>query len=269
MKSLLLFLFCSFFVVDMDVDSKEKLPKFFRNNYAEVPGGTMSHEGKSVSVEGFYMFKTEITNLQFKEFLYDNPDYQLETTENEFITTYQSHPAYHDYPVVMISVDQAKDYCAWLEKKLAVSLNIPEEDIEVRLPSKSEWIYAGLSGDEGNIYAWQGQYLRDADGKFLCNFRKDISHELVTYDEETKTYKVIEDKLLADAILAAPAESFLVNQFGLYNMSGNVAELVLESDIVMGGSYNSPGYDVRIRSEKKYKQADMYTGFRPIVKFKK
>ena len=42
------------------------------------------------------------------------------------------------------------------------------------------------------------------------------------------------------------------NGFGLFNMSGNVAEMVAERGIAYGGSYLDPGYDIRIDSEKPY-----------------
>jgi hypothetical protein len=48
-------------------------------------------------------------------------------------------------------------------------------------------------------------------------------------------------------------------------MSGNVAEMLNEKGIAKGGSYNSPGYDVRIESKMNYNDASPEVGFRVFM----
>lgn len=48
-------------------------------------------------------------------------------------------------------------------------------------------------------------------------------------------------------------------------MSGNVAEMVEEKGIALGGSYADPSYDVRIQSEQQYTAPSQKIGFRVIA----
>lgn len=63
----------------------------------------------------------------------------------------------------------------------------------------------------------------------------------------------------------APSQSFYPNDWGLYNMSGNVAEMISEKGIAMGGSWHDTGYDVRTESAQSYTDASPLIGFRPVL----
>ena len=56
--------------------------------------------------------------------------------------------------------------------------------------------------------------------------------------------------------------SFEPNSIGLYNMSGNAAEMIQEKGIACGGGWRSAGYDVQITSTEKYEHSDIDLGFR-------
>ena len=93
---------------------------------------------KTVTVSSFYMDETEVRNIDYLEYLfwiervygsnYDNGSYPeiywkaLPDTNvwrdklsfNEpYVESYLRHPAFHQYPVVGVSWEQAVDYCAW------------------------------------------------------------------------------------------------------------------------------------------------------------
>jgi formylglycine-generating enzyme required for sulfatase activity len=70
---------------------------------------------------------------------------------------------------------------------------------------------------------------------------------------------------IGSADLTAPAESYSPNGYGLYNMNGNVAEMISDGDFAVGGSWNSPGYDIRNQSIKKFKGAHPTVGFRIVA----
>jgi len=63
----------------------------------------------------------------------------------------------------------------------------------------------------------------------------------------------------------APVKSYWPNGFGLYNMNGNVAEMVSDVEVALGGSWADPGYDVRIASKKAFTGASKTVGFRIVA----
>lgn len=87
---------------------------------------------RRVSVSSFYMDETEVSNLDYREYLYwisrvfseypevykkNLPDtlvWRRKLAYNEpYVEYYFRHPAYQDYPVVGVNWLQANDYCAW------------------------------------------------------------------------------------------------------------------------------------------------------------
>ena len=80
---------------------------------------------------------------------------------------------------------------------------------------------------------------------------------------------VLYNKLIFHNLYPLLAKSLYPNPYGLYNMSGNMAEMVYERGVAYGGSYRDPGYDIRIDSEKPYDAPSPLIGFRVIAVKKK
>lgn len=263
MKIFLISIFLSLFIFNGEPNN---LPSFFTNNYAFVPSGTLLDENTNITINQFYIFKTEISNIQYLEFVAsvgDKDKYSLHPFEENGMIYDPNNPIHADDPVRNISFDVAEDYCKWLEKMLSKSLQIDPDDIEVRLPSKHEWIYAGKGGNSNNVYSWNGIYLRDSEGKFLANFDRNISQESITFDAKSNSYVVLPTQNFM-AKIPHNVQSMHKNDYGLYHMSGNVAEMT-QSGLAMGGSYLSPGYDIRLMSYIEYTEKNPAIGFRPIV----
>ncbi|HKK40265.1 MAG TPA: hypothetical protein VJ949_12660, partial [Cryomorphaceae bacterium] len=68
---------------------------------------------------------------------------------------------------------------------------------------------------------------------------------------------------LAD--VTAPVDGYAAHGFGLRQMNGNVAEILADSDQAAGGSWRSPGYDIRNESLMAFEGASPEVGFRPIA----
>ena len=50
----------------------------------------------------------------------------------------------------------------------------------------------------------------------------------------------------------APVATYYPNDYGLFNMSGNVAEMLSEPGQTKGGSWRSSGYYIQIEVEDEY-----------------
>ena len=68
-----------------------------------------------------------------------------------------------------------------------------------------------------------------------------------------------------EAVLA-PVDSYFPNGYGLYNMAGNAAEMVLDSNFTKGGSWKSKSSNLQIESREEWnKTANPFTGFRVVM----
>lgn len=124
-------------------------------------------------------------------------------------TRYFWHPGFDDYPVVGVTWEQAKAFCHWRTKLHNDFLSSQREATlqDYRLPTEVEWEYAARGDHQSSMFPWGGYYTRQQDGVFLANF-KPLRGNYVE-DGGMATMKV---------------GSYEANDFGLYDMSGNVAE---------------------------------------------
>jgi len=233
-----------------------------------------------------FVCKYEVSNLEYRNFLSDlkksNKDesYQSclpdtlcwkeklnETSNAEPIVKYYfRYPSYDNYPVVGISYESAIKYCAWLTENYNQSERRKFKKAFFKLLTKDEWTYAANKGDTSKVYTWGSGFIQNNRKQDLCNYRR-IEYK---YDSSTKKYQEIPktdiQKSLERNKITASVNSYFPNSFGLYNMCGNVAEMIEEAGIAKGGSYNDPAYKVRISSEEKFSKPQADIGFRVAMK---
>lgn len=120
------------------------------------------------------------------------------------------HPGFDDYPVVGVTWEQSKAFAIWRTQYHNNYLNKEGSGAFVqnyRLPTEYEWEYAARGGRNLTMYPWGGPYTTDSKGCFLANFKP-------------RRGNYVDDGF----IKPAPVGSFEPNDFGLYDMAGNVAE---------------------------------------------
>lgn len=103
-----------------------------------------------------------------------------------------------DHPVVQVSWNDAEAYCEWAQ---------------TLLPSEAQWERAARGGHEGRVYPW-GDELQP-DGFHRCN----------VWQGKFPYLNAAEDGWLG----TAPVEAYEPNDFGLYQMIGNVWEWCRDS----------------------------------------
>lgn len=134
---------------------------------------------------------------------------------NEPISTmYYWHPKYDDYPVVGVNWKQARAFAHWRTFKLNAFYSMNDENgvTAFRLPTEYEWEYAARGGRDQSMYPWGGPYVRNAKGCSLANFKPGRGD----YGADGGVYPI-------------RVASYFPNDFGLYDMSGNVAEWTISA----------------------------------------
>lgn len=191
---------------------------------------------------------------------------------------YFYHQSYGDYPVVGVTWGQANAFCNWRTKKKNNYQKSRKKGTLVpdfRLPTEAEWEYAARGGLEFATYPWGTGSTTSDRGCFLANF------------------KPVRGNYAVDgALYTVEAKSYNANDYGLYNMAGNVSEWTntaynLSSyymastmnpnvedrknkrKIVRGGSWKDVAYYLEVAS-RDFEYADTarsYIGFRTVQNY--
>ena len=233
------------------------------------------------NLPAFYMLETEVTNKAYNLFLNDlkaqgrTEDYEKACFRSENWYTpnhhneaarcyYDSFPAYELYPAVNVPYEGAVLFCQWLTEKVG------NPEWEYALPSQLDWTWAARGCFQNFCaYSMGEPFLTAADGTPYYHYlhvddswitRTDSGFQVVDNHPNTVSTNFI------GSDIPYPAKSLRANGYGLYNMCGNVAEMVSNPNMAVGGSWLDPGYDIRIYSIKNYTQPSPQIGFRVIAR---
>lgn len=147
---------------------------------------------------------------------------------------YFAHPGYAQFPVVGITWEQAQAFCYWRTNLYRSIGKLPRAQ-EYRLPTEAEWEYAARGGRHNAQYPWGGPYVRDSKGCFMANFKPMRGN----YTED-------------GYLLPARVGSYDPNDYGLYDMAGNVSEWTGQTyDLALNTFTHdmNPNYDYKARGE--------------------
>ncbi|MDP4184371.1 MAG: SUMF1/EgtB/PvdO family nonheme iron enzyme [Bacteroidota bacterium] len=263
--------------------------------------GKIIRDGKEIPITDRSVFMTKEVIPVYPDTLCWVRDFAY--SYNDPITkSYFCHPAFKDYPVVGVTWKQAKAFCDWRTNlksrylnmkrvkrgKLARFFRMGMKDImetpfhDYRLPTEAEWEYAARGGLQSNLYPWGGYYTRMQQGCFLANFKPLRGRYSVDNRYSCITTRVGE---------------YDPNNYGLYDMAGNVAEWtntaydessygymsdfnpeieynakssdapVLKRKVIRGGSWKDVEKFIRVstRSYEYQDSAKSYIGFRCVM----
>ena len=199
-------------------------------------------------------------------------------------TKYFWHPVFDHYPVVGVNWNQARAFCIWrTQLKESASKGKQSEVVnDFRLPTEAEWEWAARAGNSLSPYPWGGPYTRTAKGCFLANFKP-----------------MRGDYSVDGAATTSIVGHYPANDFGLYDMAGNVSEWTLDAydessynftwdmnpayfnnakdsdppsmkrKTIRGGSWKDIAYFIQTsaRSYEYQDSAKCYIGFRCVQQF--
>lgn len=240
------------------------LSKLKSEDYAFIPAGTMFYEGSKKSFQAFYLQTTEVSNLEYRTFLNDLiiqkrfEEYEIakvdstQWTEKEkygkgmiaWLYSYFSHPAYNNYPVCNISRVGAELYCTWLQeefKKVYAFKNEERYENLIRIPSRAEWCYAASNQKDNQVYPWGWDSVKNEKNNYVVNFAPSPGR----YFDDGAFHQNI-------------CKSYITSMNGIYNLSGNIAEMVYEDYNsktrcgTAGGSWESNEEEIKIFGPDPY-----------------
>jgi formylglycine-generating enzyme required for sulfatase activity len=223
-------------------DKEAEKTKAFKQNFlvgqlVTIPKGFFGYGDEKVQKSIDYDYDIDvfpITNKQYKAFLEDNTEYRIPYESLDEAEPYnwdkekRSYPkGKSDHPVVLVSYEDAEQFCKWRSQK---------EGKEYRLPSEEEWEKAAR-GTDSRDYPWGNEFDQNN-----CNTKESGiagTTEVTRYSNGT-------------------------SPFGCYDMSGNVWEWTStwlgsfkRKKVLRGGSWSGNQDHARCASTYGY-----FPGFR-------
>jgi formylglycine-generating enzyme required for sulfatase activity len=269
--------------------------------YAHITGPSKSGFIGPAFATSFFLKTTEVTVREYQAFLNDllmnnrkedwekaRPKYEemfgksQDSTDKKFFDTYFSSTHYKNYPVVFVTPEAAEMYCTWLQTEIIKNSNGKFLKTEVRLPNESEWEKAAL-GDKPNAkYATTNGKIKHRFGGYEANFKSTQDNNFNFVNPEAAEEAELDTTTTPKKHSAGQNKNkftchvmeYGTNSKGLYNMSGNVSEMVYDKNrkvVTKGGNWNSPADYLQIKFDDEFPfgaSASPYIGFRPVITFK-
>jgi len=249
-----------------------------------------------------YLTKNKLNELhekyKFDFSRYEEPafslmsNYALPRVETKKSKFFNRHPA------VNISFDAANAYCEWLTQQYNNATERKYKKVKVRLPTLDEWqiAAAGIKNPsswkldeqraEVRITPKGSEFDKNAEVKIVSLDNPEILYPWFKYYGLRNSPRNNKDCYLgnfkseicncpgmkgqqppnADGFATMGAtQAYFPNEVGLYDVVGNVAEMIDEKGKACGGSWNHSSAESTIRSVNTYSNPDAAVGFRVFM----
>ena len=213
-------------------------PQQFKADLVEIPGGTFEmgrNDGPpqerpqhTVTVQTFFMDRTEVTNEQYAEFVRDmNYEAPSHWVRGKPLALQER------WPVVNVSPRDAEAFAEWRSRR---------DGVHYRLPTEEEWEYAARNGGQYKLYPW-GDRWED--------------NKAVMKGAETKPVGSIPDGANKWGVvdLIGNVWEWTSSKASLYqgNRAGQINEATKDWVVARGGSYSSDPNDRQIPVSATYR----------------
>lgn len=252
--------------------------------YKLVPAGFVEINGEKVEVPEFYMFHSEITNQDYRNIMTYckqwDPDKFVPMLPdtlvwNQWAEGGKMHPYsgkyfmtadYALYPVVGIDPKGAQLYCQVIQAIFTERLAQVGKKVKVHLPTEAQYLRAA----EGSNPEWNysnGNKVKDSKGKKLYQY-KELPEEWLGFgnDSGKEGMKVhAKEEWFTKHQEPMECKSYEPNEFGIYDLNGNVMELLYNGAEAVGGHFDNAAYDIRNRSKVPVQMVSPTLGFRVVI----
>ncbi len=264
----------------IDLQQAAKRTNRYDQNTQQYNGTVVNPDGSVSEIEGrqSFVFKDQVsvypdTLVWVRDFTY--------SFNEPYANIYFWHPSYDNYPVVGVTWKQANAFAIWRTQYLNAALAKEGQPFvqDYRLPIEAEWEYAARGNLDLSMYPWGGPYTRNQLGCFVANF-------------QPLRGNYVDD----GALISQRVGTYSPNEYGLYDMAGNVAEWtanaydesayafshnmnpdykynalpddppVMKRKVTRGGSWKDVAYYLQnsVRSYEYQDSAKSYIGFRCV-----
>lgn len=207
--------------------------------------------------DGFWMGRTEVSVGQFRRFVEETgyvtdaekPGGHTQVYDPNWKITAKAPPhpwisvegkSWRDpnfgfplrdvYPVVCVSWNDGRAFCAWLTEQEKAAGRLPK-GLVYRLPTEAEWEYACRGGSQESYAYWWGDDLADGEGRFNIS-------AIDFLPGRNKTWPLAKAPWSDGFAFVSPVDQFGEkgrNGFGMADMCGGVWEVVLDHFDPQGG----------------------------------
>lgn len=213
----------------------------------------------------------------------------------------QRDKAYQNHPAVNVSYESALAFCDWLTDQYNRSSTKKFKEVKFRLPTLEEWIISAVGVENPTSYnladntvevKFYPEATYDGFGKKVEKKNVKLSDEDIMYPwyplynfrntprnnkecflgnfklpEGTKTCPTLLNKIATPDgfLMMAPVKSYFPNMIGLYDVVGNVEEMIADKGKACGGSWDRLPEESTMKSVHSYNGSNSSLGFRVFM----